>query len=75
MDRRPAIRKPPKDDSTPAALPAEVAQLVSQREDARHSRQWDEADSLRQRIADMGFEVQDTPEGPRCRRKRERAKT
>jgi hypothetical protein len=75
MDRRPAVRKSPRDVSTPVALPAEVAQLVSQREDARHNRQWDEADSLRQRIADMGFEVQDTPEGPRCRRKRERAKT
>jgi hypothetical protein len=75
LGHRSASRKPPKGTPPPAALPEDVAQLVSQREDARHSQRWDEADSLRQQIADMGFDVLDTREGPRCRPKRQKAKT
>jgi hypothetical protein len=55
--------------SAPAPLPPDVAELVNLREDARRARHWAEADALRQRIADMGFELQDTPQGPRWRHK------
>ena len=48
-----------------ATLPPEVAKLINLREDARRAQHWAEADALRQQIAGMGFEVQDTPQGPR----------
>jgi len=69
---RARAQKPP---PAPATLPADVAQLVSLREEARRAEDWAEADALRQRIADLGFEVQDTPRGPRWRHKAEKAKT
>jgi hypothetical protein len=68
---RARARKPP---STPTTLPEDVAQLISAREEARRARDWTEADALRQRIADLGFEVQDTPQGPRWRSKADKAK-
>jgi len=55
-------KRPP---AAPATLPPEVAQLINLREDARRAQHWAEADALRQQIAGMGFEVQDTPQGPR----------
>ena len=53
---------------SPATLPPEVARLVDLREDARRAQDWLEADALRQQIADMGFEIEDTRQGPRWRR-------
>ena len=47
----------------------EVLDLVRKREAIREARNWAEADALRQQIAEMGFEVQDTKEGPRLRYK------
>jgi hypothetical protein len=58
----------------PPTLPPEVAQLIGLREDARRAQDWAEADALRQQIADLGFEVEDTRQGPRWRRKAEKAK-
>lgn len=43
---------------------AEVLDLVEQRTAARASRDWAEADRLRDRLAERGWQVQDTPEGP-----------
>lgn len=45
----------------------EVLDLIAEREAARKDRDWPRADFLRQRIAELGFEVQDTPAGPHCR--------
>jgi hypothetical protein len=59
--------------SAPVTLPADVAQLISLREDARRSQNWAKADALRQQIADMGFEIEDTREGPRWQYKAEKA--
>lgn len=42
----------------------EVLTLVEERQEARKQRDWETADELRDRIADMGWQVQDTPEGP-----------
>jgi hypothetical protein len=66
----PAAKKPP---SAPPKLPPNVVELVNLREDARRAQDWAEADALRRQIADMGFELQDTRQGPRCRHKGEKA--
>lgn len=48
-------------------LPPEVAALIREREAARRRRDWATADALRERILALGYEVQDTREGPRWR--------
>jgi cysteinyl-tRNA synthetase len=50
-----------------APLPTEVAALLQQREAARAARDWPTADALRQTIRQHGYEVKDTPSGPRWR--------
>lgn len=42
---------------------AEVLQLVKQRTAARANREWQKADQLRDQIADLGWQVMDTPDG------------
>ena len=49
----------------PAAVPDEVMELVARRQEAREARDFTEADALRARIRDLGFEVTDTAGGPR----------
>jgi len=49
----------------PTVQTGEVLVLVEQRERARAARDWSAADTLRERIADMGWQVLDTPDGPR----------
>ncbi|MGE5221870.1 MAG: cysteinyl-tRNA synthetase [Omnitrophica WOR_2 bacterium] len=41
----------------------EVVQLLELRQAARDHHDWNESDSMRRRIADMGWQVIDTPEG------------
>jgi len=52
-------------------IPADVAQLLDAREEARRTKDFDRADSLRDEIAALGFDVHDTPQGatlsPRAR--------
>jgi hypothetical protein len=45
--------------------PPEVRALVERRRQARAARDWALADELRQRIDELGWEVQDTPDGPK----------
>lgn len=45
------------------ALPAEVAELVEKRKQARTAKQWADSDALRNEIAELGWVVKDTPEG------------
>lgn len=47
-----------------AEPPAEVLALVEEREDARARRDWETADTLREGIAALGWEVRDTRGGP-----------
>jgi cysteinyl-tRNA synthetase len=47
----------------PEDLPPEVQQLVEARQKAREKKQWDASDRLRDEIQDLGYLVQDTPEG------------
>ena len=49
----------------PPPVPEDVQALVDQREVARGRRDWAQADALRGRIAARGWQVSDTPAGPR----------
>lgn len=62
-----SIPEPPEPE-----LPAEVARLVWEREAARRAADWARADTLRAELYRLGYEIQDTREGPRWRRARER---
>ena len=50
-----------------AEAPPEVQDQVQQREEARLQRDWARADVLRRQIQELGYEVEDTPSGPRLR--------
>ncbi len=50
------------------ALPAEVADLVRERDEARAARDFARSDALRARLIEMGYEVMDTAEGTKVRR-------
>jgi cysteinyl-tRNA synthetase len=54
--------EPPRDE-----VPDEILALVVQRQQARAEKRWPEADGLRAQIWAAGYEVEDTPEGPRVR--------
>jgi cysteinyl-tRNA synthetase len=44
-------------------IPAEVRALADQRQTARLEKRWQDADTLRDQIRAMGYEVEDTPQG------------
>lgn len=46
-------------------IDSEIEQLAEQRQQARRSKDWAEADRLRDLIAAKGYRVEDTPDGPR----------
>jgi cysteinyl-tRNA synthetase len=52
-----------------ADVPAEVAALLRQRDDARAARDYRRADALRDEIGAAGFDVIDSPEGSTVRRR------
>jgi cysteinyl-tRNA synthetase len=56
--------EPPRDE-----VPDGISALVVQRQQARAEKRWAEADSLRAQIWAAGYDVEDTPEGPRVRRR------
>jgi len=56
----------PRDEETPA----EILALVEQRQQARAEKRWKDADALRDHITAAGWELMDTPEGPRVKAKR-----
>ena len=56
-------------EPTEEAIPDEIMVLVEQRQAARAAKNWPEADALRDQIAAAGYDVEDTPEGPRIQRK------
>jgi len=59
---RPTATRQP---AAPEELPPQVAALIEQRERARQARDWASADALRRQVAGRGYEIQDTPQGPR----------
>ncbi len=52
----------------PADIDPVTADLVRRRDEARSSRSWDEADTLRDQLEAAGWVVEDGPEGTRIRR-------
>lgn len=44
-------------------LPPDVVALLRERDDARAEKDWSRADEIRDRIASLGFDVRDTPQG------------
>lgn len=48
-------------------VPDEVLALANQRQAARLEKRWQDADALRNQIRELGYEVEDTPEGPRVK--------
>jgi cysteinyl-tRNA synthetase len=50
-------------------IPADVAELVAARDDARARRDFAGADALRDRLIGLGWAVEDTPQGTRVHRK------
>lgn len=53
----------PSDETAPAS----ILELVEQRSLARKEKRWKDADQLRQQVLDAGYEIEDTPEGPRVK--------
>ena len=51
----------------PAAVPAEVQDLVDRRQAARAARDWAAADALRDEIQARGWVLEDGPDGARVR--------
>jgi len=47
----------------PAQLPSKVQELVEARQKARENKQWEASDRMRDEIQDLGYMVQDTPDG------------
>jgi len=50
-------------------IPAEILEMAEQRRQARKEKRWQEADALREKIIAAGYEVQDTPQGPKVHKK------
>jgi cysteinyl-tRNA synthetase len=49
-------------------IPGEVEELLKARTAARTEKNWPESDRIRDALADLGWTVKDTPEGPRLRK-------
>lgn len=50
-------------------IPAEMANLLEARKQARTEKRWKDADMIRDQIAAAGYEVLDTPQGPKLKKK------
>ena len=48
-------------------VPAEVTDLLEQREAARREKRWADADRLRDAIGELGYVIEDTPQGPQAK--------
>ena len=52
-----------------AVMPAKIKELAQKREKFRNNKQFVQADRLREEADRLGYIIEDTPEGPRVRRK------
>lgn len=52
---------------TTVKVTSDVRNLIAARERARKNKNWQEADALREKIAKLGFTVEDTPSGPQAK--------
>ena len=51
-------------------VPDEILTLVQQRQQARKEKRWKDADALRDQATAAGYEIEDTPQGPRVKRQK-----
>ena len=51
------------------AVPAEALNFLELRQQARQAKNWAEADRVRNELATLGWIIQDTPQGPKLKRK------
>jgi cysteinyl-tRNA synthetase len=51
-------------------VPAEILNLLEQRQMARKEKRWADADALRAQVTEAGYEIMDTPQGPQVKRRR-----
>jgi cysteinyl-tRNA synthetase len=58
------------DDCVPDSLDDLLDSLLKKREEARQNKEWDVADSIRDEIECLGFEIQDTNDGPVWRKRK-----
>jgi cysteinyl-tRNA synthetase len=54
---------------TEIAVPPDVAQLATERDNARREKNWKRSDELRDQIAALGWEVRDTKDGQKLTRR------
>jgi cysteinyl-tRNA synthetase len=54
---------------TEEEIPGNILALLVERQTARKEKRWQDADALRDQIAASGYEIEDTPQGPRVKRK------
>jgi cysteinyl-tRNA synthetase len=52
-------------------IPLEIMALVEEREQARSAKQWKAADALREQVRQAGYEIEDTPKGPKIKTARQ----
>ena len=64
FDRVLGLRLAYRHDAAPE-VPAEIAALAEQRRSARIAKQWAQADQLRDRLAALGWRIEDDPKGQR----------
>ncbi len=50
-------------------IPEKIKKLLEEREKLRKEKRYKEADAIREKIRAMGYEVEDTPHGPKVRKK------
>lgn len=55
-------------DLRPALVPPQVQTLVFDRERARQAQEWARADALRDQVLVLGYEIEDTTEGPKVKK-------
>jgi len=49
-------------------IPLEIIELVKEREKARQEKNWKLADEIREKVQKLGYQIQDTSEGPKIKK-------
>ena len=57
---------------TEEAVPEALMTLLQQRQQARAEKRWKDADELREQVKVAGYEIEDTPQGPRVHSRKSR---
>ncbi len=52
-------------EAAASAVPAEITALVEERQRARQAKDYAQADVIRERLKERGWEIKDTPQGPK----------